>query len=32
LVSGNSPLSLSMAAQEIMKRPKGFLEFYVSPD
>ncbi len=30
LVSGNTPLSLSTAAQEILKRPKGFLEFYVS--
>ena len=30
LVSGNAPLSLSKAAQEILKRPKGFLEFYVS--
>lgn len=28
LVSGNAPLSLSKAAQEILKRPKGFLEFY----
>mmetsp|Transcript_2820 Transcript_2820/g.7748 ORF Transcript_2820/g.7748 Transcript_2820/m.7748 type:complete len:393 (+) Transcript_2820:88-1266(+) len=28
LVSGEAPLSLSKAAQEIMKRPKGFLEFY----
>jgi hypothetical protein len=28
--SGKAPLSLSKAAQEILKRPKGFLEFYVS--
>jgi hypothetical protein len=30
LNSGNAPLTLSKAAQEILKRPKGFLEFYVS--
>ena len=30
LVSGEAPLNLSKAAQEILKRPKGFLEFYVS--
>ena len=30
LASGKSPLSLSKTAQEILKRPKGFLEFYVS--
>eukprot|EP00533_Pseudo-nitzschia_delicatissima_P008805 CAMPEP_0116107276 /NCGR_PEP_ID=MMETSP0327-20121206/16138_1 /TAXON_ID=44447 /ORGANISM="Pseudo-nitzschia delicatissima, Strain B596" /LENGTH=363 /DNA_ID=CAMNT_0003600055 /DNA_START=215 /DNA_END=1306 /DNA_ORIENTATION=+ len=28
LVSGGTPLSLSNAVQEILKRPKGFLEFY----
>lgn len=28
LNSGNAPLSLPKAAQEILKRPKGFLEFY----
>lgn len=28
LVSGKAPLSLSKAAQEILKRPNGFLEFY----
>ena len=32
LVSGGVPLSISKAAQEILKRPKGFLEFYVSPN
>ena len=30
LVSGKAPLSLSKAVQEILQRPKGFLEFYVS--
>jgi hypothetical protein len=29
---GSSSLTLMQAAQVIMKRPKGFLEFYVSVD